>query len=156
MKIFRKFLGSKIHRATITHADLNYEGSITIPPDLMKAADILSFESVQVWNVTSGTRLETYAISGVPGSRDICINGAAAHLVRPRDVVIIARFVEIEESQCRQFEPTVVFVDEFNNMKEVRGEVPGPFRLDAKTILVSSPPLTSGMNRVGLACFADQ
>ena len=90
--MFRKFLRSKIHRATVTQADLHYEGSLTLPPDLLIAAGIAPFEAVQVWNVTRGTRLETYAILGEIGSNDVCINGAAAHLVRPGDIIIVATF----------------------------------------------------------------
>ncbi len=73
--MYRKFLRSKIHRATVTQADLDYEGSLTLPPDLMRASDIAAYEAVCVWNVTRGTRLETYAIEGIEGSRDICANG---------------------------------------------------------------------------------
>jgi aspartate 1-decarboxylase len=123
MLSYRKMLGSKIHRATITHANVDYEGSVTLPPELLKAADILPNEAVHIWNVTSGTRLETYAIAGVPGSRDICINGAAAHLMKPGDVVIIARFTHVPEEQCALFQPKVVFVDESNRIKEQRAEV---------------------------------
>ena len=96
--MLRKFLRSKIHRATVTQADLHYEGSLTLPPDLLLAAGISPFESVHVWNVTRGTRLETYAILGEPGSSDVCINGAAAHLVKPGDIVIIATFGFIQET----------------------------------------------------------
>ena len=81
---------SKIHRATITHADLEYEGSVTIDTDLMDAADILEHEAVHIWNVTQGTRLMTYALRGPRGSGVICINGAAAHLNKPGDLCIIA------------------------------------------------------------------
>ncbi|HBE70907.1 MAG TPA: aspartate 1-decarboxylase, partial [Planctomycetaceae bacterium] len=90
--MYRKLLRSKIHRATVTQADLDYEGSLTLPPKLMRAADVLAHESVHVWNVTRGTRLETYAIEGEEGSQDICANGAAAHLIRPGDIVIIATY----------------------------------------------------------------
>jgi aspartate 1-decarboxylase len=123
---YRKLLGSKIHRATVTHADLEYEGSITVPPDLLKAANILPYEAVQIWNVTSGTRLETYAVEGTSDSRDICINGAAAHLIKPKEVVIIARFVYLSEADCKNHEPIVVLVDKDNRIKEIRKEIPGP------------------------------
>ncbi|MCE3046182.1 aspartate 1-decarboxylase [Legionella sp. 16cNR16C] len=119
----RRMLKSKIHRATVTHADLDYEGSITISPELLKAADILPFEAVHVWNVTAGTRFETYAITGEANSRAICVNGAAAHLVTPGDIIIIASFVQMDEQSCRNYQPTVVFVDEQNQYKEVRGEI---------------------------------
>ncbi len=91
--MFRKFLKSKIHRATVTQADLDYEGSLTLPPDLMRAANIAPYEAVVVWNITRGSRLETYAIEGVEGDRDICANGAAAHHIRPGDMVIVATFL---------------------------------------------------------------
>lgn len=119
---YRKMLNSKIHRACVTQADLDYEGSITIPPELLKAANILPFEAVNVWNVTSGTRFETYAISGETGSTDICVNGAAAHLVSLGDLIIIASFCQVLEDDCRQHKPTVVFVDQFNRLKEIRPE----------------------------------
>jgi aspartate 1-decarboxylase len=123
---FRKMLGSKIHRATVTHADVNYEGSISISPELLKVADILPYEAVSIWNVTSGTRLETYAIEGQPGSSDICMNGAAAHLVSPGDLVIIARFIYVDDEDCPNFKPIIIFVDERNQIKEIRSEVAGP------------------------------
>src|SRR5947209_15119169 len=92
----RFMLKSKIHRATVTHADVDYEGSVTLDPRLLEAADILPYEKVHVWNVTRGTRLETYAIPGEAGSGVVCINGAAAHLARPGDLVIIATFVDLD------------------------------------------------------------
>lgn len=121
--IYRKMLKSKIHRARVTHADLDYEGSITISPELLAAADILPHEAVNVWNVTAGTRFETYAITGKNGSCDLCVNGAAAHLVSPGDIVIIASFIQLAEEHCRQHIPTVLFVDYFNQLKEIREEV---------------------------------
>jgi aspartate 1-decarboxylase len=120
---------SKIHRATVTQADLDYEGSVTIDRDLLRAADILPFEKVAVWNVTRGTRLETYALEGEAGSGVICINGAAAHLNKPGDLVIIATFAEAEEHEARNWKPTVVFVDEKNRIVPSRTEeIPGPAR----------------------------
>lgn len=116
-------LKSKIHRAFVTHADLDYEGSITISPELLEASDILPYEAVNIWNVTAGTRFETYAIEGAPNSTDICVNGAAAHLVTPGDIIIIASFIQLEEEHCRALIPTVVFVDEFNRIKELRPEI---------------------------------
>jgi aspartate 1-decarboxylase len=128
--MLRKFLRSKIHRATVTQADLDYEGSLTLPPDLLLAAGIAPFESVHVWNVTRGTRLETYAILGEPGSSDVCINGAAAHLVRPGDIVIVASFGLIAESgaEMRVPEPKVVFVDDKNRITYTGREIAGPKR----------------------------
>jgi aspartate 1-decarboxylase len=122
---YRKMLKSKIHRACVTEADLDYEGSITISPELLKAANILPYEAVNVWNVTAGTRFETNAITGEKGSTDICVNGAAAHLVTPGDLVIIASFSQILEEDCADLVPTVVFVDQFNRLKEIRPEVVG-------------------------------
>jgi aspartate 1-decarboxylase len=116
-------LKSKIHRARVTHADLDYEGSITLSPELLTAANILPFEAVHVWNVTQGTRFETYTILGEPKSKSICVNGAAAHLVNPGDIIIIASFIQLEESQCCNHSPTAVFVDENNQFQETREEV---------------------------------
>jgi aspartate 1-decarboxylase len=131
--MLRKFLRSKIHRATVTQADLHYEGSLTLPPDLLLAAGISPFESVHVWNVTRGTRLETYAILGEPGSTDVCINGAAAHLVKPGDIVIVATFGFIQETgpEIRVPEPKVVFVDGDNRITYTGREIAGPRRRGA-------------------------
>ncbi len=128
--MLRKFLLSKIHRATVTQADLDYEGSLTLPPDLMLAAGIAPFESVHVWNVTRGTRLETYAILGEEGSGDVCINGAAAHLVRPGDTIIVATFgfVQEQSAEVRVPEPKVVFVDGENRITYTGREIAGPKR----------------------------
>jgi len=123
---FRKVLRSKIHRATITQADLHYEGSITIPPELMHEAGLVAYEAVCVWNVTRGTRFETYAIEGKPESRDICVNGAAAHLVKPKDLVIIACFMFIKDKDIRDYKPRLVFVDAENRKTEQQAERPGP------------------------------
>ncbi len=121
--MYRRMLKSKIHRASVTHADLDYEGSITLSPQLIAAADILGHEAVNVWNVTSGTRFETYVIIGASDSTDICVNGAAAHLVTPGDIIIIASFIQLAEEKCRAHKATVVFVDEDNRIKEIRAEV---------------------------------
>ena len=119
---YRRMLKSKIHRATVTHADLDYEGSITIAPELLEAANILPYEAVNVWNVTAGTRFETYAIEGLSNSTAICVNGAAAHLVTPGDIIIIASFIQLEDRLCSQLIPKVVFVDDRNQIKEFRAE----------------------------------
>ena len=124
----RKMLRAKIHRATVTQADVDYEGSITIDRRLMDATDLLPNEAVSVWNVTSGTRLETYAVEGPADSGVVCVNGAAAHLVRPGDLVIIAAYTWMDEKAARAHEPRVVFVDEHNRIKDRRAEVPGPMR----------------------------
>jgi len=118
-------LKSKIHRATVTGADLHYEGSVTIDKDLMEAADIIPYEAVAVWNVTNGSRLETYAIEGERGSGVICLNGAAARLVAPRDLVIIASFVNMKNEEALNYEPKLVFVDDQNRMLPTRKEIAG-------------------------------
>jgi aspartate 1-decarboxylase len=128
----RRVFKSKIHRATVTQADLDYEGSVTIDASLLEAADILPYEQVAVWNVTRGTRLETYAMRGEPGSGVVCINGAAAHLVGPGDLVIIATFADLDEAELRAHRPRVVLVDEKNRIRHADAdEVPGPRRRGA-------------------------
>lgn len=117
---------SKIHRATITHADLEYEGSVTIDADLMEAADIFEHEAVHIWNVTRGTRLVTYALRGPRGSGVICINGAAAHLNQPDDLCIIATFGDMDVEEARRHEPKVVFVDRKNRIVGIDKERAGP------------------------------
>lgn len=118
---------SKIHRATVTHADLDYEGSVTIDRDLLEAADILPHEMVHIWNVTRGTRLTTYVLEGPAGSHAICVNGAAAHQNRPGDLVILATFAEMTREEARTYKPKVVFVDEQNRIvSDSREERLGP------------------------------
>jgi aspartate 1-decarboxylase len=125
----RTFFKSKIHRATVTHADLDYEGSVSIDEDLMDAAGFWEYEAVHVWNITRGTRLQTYAIKGERGSGIICINGAAAHLNRPGDMVILATFAEMEEAEARNHVPQVVLVDAKNRVvAQDVAEVAGPAR----------------------------
>ncbi len=123
----RSLFKSKIHRATVTHADLQYEGSVTIDADLMRAADILPYERVHVWNVTNGSRLQTYALEGGPGSGIVCVNGAAAHHAAPGDIVIIATFAEAEnEAEARAWRPKVVRLDAANRPVSNAAETPGP------------------------------
>lgn len=123
----RTMFKSKVHRATVTHADLDYEGSVTIDADLLDAADILPHEAVHLWNVTHGARLMTYALAGERGSGVICANGAAAHQFSVGDLVIVATFAEMDAEEARLHEPTVVLVDERNRIVERRlDEVPGP------------------------------
>ncbi|MCR9117893.1 MAG: aspartate 1-decarboxylase [bacterium] len=110
----RTLLKSKIHRATVTEADLHYEGSVTVDVELLEAADIVPYERVDIYNITRGTRLSTYAIVGAPAGGEIQINGAAAHLVSPGDLVIIASYAEYEESEIASHQPTVVLVDHKN------------------------------------------
>ncbi len=119
---------AKIHRATVTHADLDYEGSVTISGELMDAAGMLEHEQVHVWNVTRGTRLVTYTIRGEDHSGIICINGAAAHLVSPGDKVILATFAEVDAADAAAWQPKVVFVDGANRIAGEGAEVPGPQR----------------------------
>jgi len=121
----RTMLKGKIHRATVTDADVNYEGSIAVDPDLMEAADILPFEQVQVLDIDNGARLTTYAIEGRRGSGDISINGAAARLVNVGDKVIILTYTELDEEAARRHQPRLVYPDERNRIHHTVG-VPEP------------------------------
>ena len=114
----RILLKSKIHRATVTDAHLHYEGSVTIDRDLMDLADLIDHEQVQIYDVNNGNRLTTYVIPGETNSGIICINGAAAHLVHPGDLVIICSYASFEESDVRDFQPKVVLVDAKNRPKQ--------------------------------------
>ena len=114
-------LKSKIHRAVVTDADLNYEGSISIDPVLCAAADLVEFEKVDVYNCDNGNRFHTYVIWGKPG--EICINGAAAHLTKPGEKVIIASYIDVEETEIDAFSPKLALVNEDNSIKELK--VPG-------------------------------
>lgn len=109
----RRMMKSKIHRATVTDADLNYVGSITLDVDLMKLADIREMEQVQVLDIDNGNRFETYAIAGEPG--DVCLNGAAARLVSPGDKVIILTYADYEEHELDEYEPQIVHVNTANH-----------------------------------------
>jgi aspartate 1-decarboxylase len=121
----RMFLG-KIHRAVVTDANLDYEGSVTIDERLLQAAGMLNHEEVHVWNLTRGSRFTSYAIAGERDSGVICVNGAAAHLTRPGDLIIIAAFAEMDHEEARLHEPRVVRVDERNRLVAVSPEIPGP------------------------------
>ncbi|HLQ46119.1 MAG TPA: aspartate 1-decarboxylase [Planctomycetaceae bacterium] len=110
----RILLKSKIHRATVTDAQLHYEGSVTIDRELMELADLMEFEQVQIYDVNNGNRLTTYVISGDPGSGTICINGAAAHQVHPGDLIIICAYAHVDDADAKQVRPRVVHVDEHN------------------------------------------
>ena len=114
----RTLLSGKIHRATVTQADLDYIGSVSIDEDLLDASGISEWEKVAVLDVTNGARLETYAIKAPRGSREICINGAAAHLVKPGNVVIILSYVEIEEEFIEMHVPRIVLVNSENRIIE--------------------------------------
>lgn len=125
----RSLFKSKIHRATVTDADLDYEGSVTIDEQLMRAADIAPYERVHIWNVTNGSRLTTYALAGESGSGVICINGAAARHAQRGDKVILATFAEMDEAEMKVWKPLVVRVDAQNHiMAGPAEEIPGPQR----------------------------
>lgn len=113
----RSMLKSKIHRATVTDTNLEYEGSLTIDADLLDAADIIPFEEIHVWDVTNGVRLTTYAMPGERGSGIVCVNGAGAHLVKKGDLVIIATYFWLSDKRARKHRPTVVLMDKKNNIK---------------------------------------
>ncbi len=115
----RKMLRGKIHRATITGADLHYEGSVTIDSQLMEAAGLLPHEAVHIWDVNNGERFETYAIPGQPGSGVVCVNGAAAHKVEVGHLLIIAAFGWMSDEQAREWQPSVVFVDDHNRQLDI-------------------------------------
>jgi aspartate 1-decarboxylase len=117
--MFRTMLKSKIHRATVTQADLHYVGSVTVDRDLMAAADLLEGEQVTIVDVTNGARLETYVIAGERGSGVLGINGAAAHLVHPGDIVILISYGVMDSAEAVAYEPRVVFVDEANSIVEL-------------------------------------
>lgn len=127
--MLRTVLGGKIHRATVTHADLHYVGSITIDGDLVRAAGLVEGEKVQVVDITNGARIETYVITGDAGSGHICINGAAAHLVSPGDLVIIMSYLLATDSELPTHEPRIVHVDSANRIvgvgKDPAQPVPG-------------------------------
>lgn len=114
--MFRTMMTSKIHRATVTQADLHYVGSVTIDADLLDAANLLEGEQVTIVDIDNGARLETYAIAGERGSGVIGINGAAAHLVHPGDLVIIIAYGILNEQEVREYRPNVVFVDADNRV----------------------------------------
>ena len=113
-------LKSKIHRATVTEADLSYEGSVSIDPDLIKAAGFMLNERVDILNCNNGERFSTYVIKGRKG--EVCLNGAAARLVQRGDIVIIVSYCDLSMEEAKKHEPTVVFVDSQNRLKEIRAE----------------------------------
>ena len=124
--MMRVMMKSKIHRATVTQADLHYVGSITLDADLMDAADLLEGEQVAIVDITSGARLETYAIPGVRGSGVIGINGAAAHLVHPGDLVIIMSYGLIGDVEARSLQPRIVHVDDQNRIVKIGNDAAEP------------------------------
>jgi aspartate 1-decarboxylase len=116
----RTMLKSKIHRARVTDCNIDYEGSITIDSNLLKAADILPYERVEILNVHNGARFSTYAIEGNPGSGDICLNGAAARLANRGDIVIILTYHEVPSDEAAHVKPRMVYVDSRNRIKSTR------------------------------------
>ena len=124
--MMRIMMKSKIHRATVTQADLDYVGSVTLDAALMEAADLLEGEQVAIVDITNGARIETYVIPGEPGSGVIGINGAAAHLVHPGDLVIIMSYAVLDDAEARALEPKVVHVDERNRMVKLGNDPAEP------------------------------
>jgi len=120
--MFRTMMKAKIHRATVTEANLNYVGSITIDKDILDALDLLPNEKVQIVNNNNGARFETYIIEGAPGSGVICLNGAAARLVQPGDTVIIISYALMTDEQARNHKPRVAIMGENNKIEEILGE----------------------------------
>ncbi len=116
--MLRSVLKAKIHRATITEADLNYEGSLTIDRNLLDSADILPFERIMIYNINNGERFDTYAIEGEAGSGVIGLNGAAARKGHVGDLIIIATYVQLEESELADFKPAILLLDENNKVKK--------------------------------------
>ena len=119
-------LSGKIHRARVTQADLDYVGSVSIDEGLMEAAGIIEWEKVAILDVTNGERLETYAIKAPRGSREICINGAAAHLVKPGDLVIILSFLHVDANSVHKHKPKIVIVNENNEIVSVTEDEGNP------------------------------
>ena len=122
--MFRTLMKSKLHRGTVTGANLHYVGSITVDADLMDAADLLPNEKVQVVDIDNGARLETYVIAGERGSGDLCLNGAAARLVQPGDRVIVISYGVYTDAEAREHQPTVVVLDELNRPQHIAVERP--------------------------------
>jgi len=114
----RTLLKSKIHRATVTDANLNYTGSVSIGPELLEAADLLEFEQVDIYNCNNGERFHTYTILGQPG--EVCLNGAAARKVQPGDIVIIASYAAYPDAEARAHKPKLVYVDAGNRITEIK------------------------------------
>jgi aspartate 1-decarboxylase len=132
----RTLLKSKIHRATVTGADLHYHGSVTVDPVLLEAADIALHERVEIYDIDNGERFATYAIPGAPGSGDIQLNGAAAHKVSVGDLVILCTYAEYESAEIADHRPILVFVDENNHMVERKRATAETYR---DLVLASSP-----------------
>ncbi len=121
--MYRFMCKSKIHSATVTEANLQYKGSITIDESLMESADLLPYEKVQIVNLNNGSRVETYVISGKRGSGTVCMNGAAARWAQPDDKVIIISYAMMEETAAKKHRPKVVFVDQRNAVQKIQSEI---------------------------------
>lgn len=121
--MLREMLRAKVHRATVTETNVNYEGSLTLDADLMRAAGMLPYERIDVYNADSGARFSTYLIPGAAGSGEVCVNGAAALLARPGDRVIIASYAALSSEEIAAHRPTVVLVDRANRITEVRHDI---------------------------------
>ena len=123
--MFLTLCKSKLHRATVTQAELHYEGSITVAADLLAAADILPFEGVQVVDIANGARFDTYAIEGQAGSGTVCVNGAAARLVQVGDPIIVISYAQMTPDEARRHRPTIVLLNGDNSVRETRTADPG-------------------------------
>lgn len=120
----RQMLKSKLHRVTVTHSELDYEGSVAIDGRLLDAADIREYERIEVYNLKNGERFSTYAIRAAEGSGIISVNGAAAHKADPGDIVIICAYAEVEEKELATFKPRLVYVDAHNRITHTRNSIP--------------------------------
>jgi len=120
----RRMLGGKIHRATVTGACIDYEGSVSVDSLLLEAAGMIEHEAIEVWNVTTGARLTTYALAAAPGSGTVCLNGSAAHHASVGDLVILATFIDLDDAEALSWRPQAVFVDAENRVRELRPEQP--------------------------------
>jgi len=136
--MFRHIFLSKIHRATVTQADLDYVGSITVDADLLDAAGIIEGEKVDIYDITNGNRIATYTIAGERGSGIVGVNGAAAHKVRPGDLVILCAYGWMPEADARKYVPTVVLVDDANRITEVRQPEKAP-RIEGTFATTTAP-----------------
>ena len=121
--MLREMLRAKVHRATVTETNVDYEGSLTLDATLMRAAGMVAYERIDVYNADSGARFSTYLIEGQPDSGVVCVNGAAAHLARPGERIIIACYAALSPEELRMHRPVVVLVDAANRVKEIRHEI---------------------------------
>ncbi len=117
-------LKCKLHRVTVTHSEVDYEGSCAIDTELMAAAGILEYEQIEIYNISNGERFSTYAIKAEPASRIISINGAAAHKANPGDLIIIAAYAGLNEQELKSYKPTLVYVDSQNHITHTNTQIP--------------------------------